>query len=205
MALLPQVGTLGRTIHLAISAMLLTAVAAVGVSAVAEATTSNEAHPYTVTIRDVAGDMVGRLVLKPEGYARSRLSVTVKGLAPGFHGFHIHSVGVCDPAAVDPATGKVSPFFTAGGHFDLTGSTHANHSGDLPPLLVAQDGSGTASVVTDRFRLRQLTDADGSAVIVHALPDNLANIPARYSSTGPDEATLRTGDAGGRVACGTLK
>ncbi|MFD9943538.1 superoxide dismutase family protein [Nonomuraea sp. NPDC059023] len=202
MAPLPQ----PRTLHLTICATLLTAVAAIGVSAVAQATaTTQEAHPVAVTIRDVAGKPVGTLALRPEGYTKSRLSVTVKGLPPGYHGFHIHATGICDPAAVDPATGKVSPFYTAGGHFDLGGSTHSHHSGDLPPLLVAADGSGTASVVTDRFRVRQLTDADGSAVIVHALPDNLANIPERYSATGPDEATQRTGDAGGRIACGPIK
>ncbi|NUP02892.1 MAG: superoxide dismutase [Nonomuraea sp.] len=158
-----------------------------------------------VVIRDARGVAVGRLTVLREGRAAARVSVVVKGLTPGFHGFHLHTTGVCDPKAVDPATGQVSPFFTAGGHFDPGGGTHAGHAGDLPPLLTGQDGSGTASVVTDRFGLRELTDADGSAVIVHALPDNLANIPARYAPDGPDEATLRTGDAGGRVACGVIR
>ncbi|NUR86738.1 MAG: superoxide dismutase, partial [Nonomuraea sp.] len=162
-------------------------------------------EPRSVLIRDTRGVVVGRLVLLREGRASARVSIVVKGLTPGFHGFHIHTSGVCDPQAVDPATGQVSPFFTAGGHFDPNGGTHAGHAGDLPPLLTAQDGSGTASVVTDRFRLRELTDADGSAVIIHALPDNLANIPARYAPNGPDEATLKTGDAGGRVACGVIR
>ena len=53
-------------------------------------------------------------------------------------------------------------------------------------------------------------DADGSAIMVHALPDNLANIPTRYQSAtegvlGPDSATLATGDAGGRVAGGVVQ
>lgn len=44
---------------------------------------------------------------------------------------------------------------------------------------------------------------------MHALPDNFANIPTRYQSMtegtfGPDSATLPTGDAGGRVACGVV-
>jgi superoxide dismutase, Cu-Zn family len=44
--------------------------------------------------------------------------------------------------------------------------------------------------------------------MVHALPDNLANIPDRYTAggvPGPDTATLNTGDAGGRVACGAIE
>jgi Cu-Zn family superoxide dismutase len=44
---------------------------------------------------------------------------------------------------------------------------------------------------------------------VHAGADNFANIPTRYQSTtegvlGPDSATLATGDAGARVACGVV-
>src|SRR5919106_6373797 len=36
-------------------------------------------------------------------------------LSSGFKGFHVHANGVCDPAAVDPATGGTGPFFSAGG------------------------------------------------------------------------------------------
>jgi superoxide dismutase, Cu-Zn family len=52
------------------------------------------------------------------------------------------------------------------------------------------------------------------AVIVHAAPDNFANIPDRYVSSGddlpdgygsgPDNPTLATGDAGARIACGVI-
>ncbi|GAA3444054.1 superoxide dismutase family protein [Planomonospora venezuelensis] len=194
-----------RRTHLAVAAVLAAGVAGVGVSAAAEAAPERGGHHATAVIRDTGGTAVGRLTISHAGYGKARVSVTVKGLAPGFHGFHIHTTGVCDPAAVDPATGKVTPFFTAGGHFDLGKGSHGGHSGDLPPLLAGGDGTGTASVVTDRFRVSHLTDGDGSAVIVHALPDNLAHIPERYSPAGPDEATLKTGDAGGRVACGVIR
>ncbi|MFF4192210.1 superoxide dismutase family protein [Nonomuraea sp. NPDC001831] len=202
---MPKARTFGRT-HLALCLALAAGVAAIGVSAVADATAARPGDPRPVVIRDTSGVAVGRLSILREGFGTARVSVSVKGLTPGFHGFHIHTTGLCDPKAVDPATGQVSPFFTAGGHLDLAGgAVHPGHSGDLPPLLVGKDGSGSASVVTDRFGLRELTDADGSAVIVHALPDNLANIPARYAPDGPDEATHRTGDAGGRTACGVIR
>jgi Cu-Zn family superoxide dismutase len=47
-------------------------------------------------------------------------------------------------------------------------------------------------------------------VIVHALPDNYANIPTRYRSAqagapGPDADTLKAGDSGGRVVCGVVR
>jgi Cu-Zn family superoxide dismutase len=80
----------------------------------------------------------------------------------------------------------------------------------MPPLLVQRDGKARLAFQTDRFSVGDLFDADGSAVIVHAAPDNLAHIPPRYVSSttgepGPDAATLATGDAGARVACGVIK
>ena len=75
--------------------------------------------------------------------------------------------------------------------------------GDLVPLLVKQNGTATLRVTTDRFRLADLRDGDGSAVVVHAGPDNLAHIPPRYAPQ-PDAQTLATGDSGERVACGAI-
>jgi Cu-Zn family superoxide dismutase len=87
-------------------------------------------------------------------------------------------------------------------------TVHGDHAGDMPPLLVTADGDAWATFVTDRFTLDELRDADGSAVMVHAGRDNLANIPPeRYSAAGvpgPDATTLMTGDAGARVACGVI-
>jgi Cu-Zn family superoxide dismutase len=71
-------------------------------------------------------------------------------------------------------------------------------------LFVSADGTGEARFKTDRFAVADLIDADGSALIVHAAPDNYANIPTRYVAV-PDATTLATGDAGGRVACGVVE
>jgi Cu-Zn family superoxide dismutase len=106
------------------------------------------------------------------------------GLTAGFHGFHVHSVGVCDPAAKD-AAGATVPFFSAGGHYNpVTTNTHGAHAGDMPPLLVAADGNAVLRFKTDRFKVRELLDSDGSAVIMHAAPDNLANIPGTTAAGG---------------------
>jgi superoxide dismutase, Cu-Zn family len=47
-------------------------------------------------------------------------------------------------------------------------------------------------------------DDEGTAVMVHAGPDNFANIPERYAPNGPDADTLKTGDSGDRIACGVV-
>ncbi|GLX00210.1 superoxide dismutase family protein [Microtetraspora sp. NBRC 16547] len=199
----------GRT-HLALAVTLALGGAVVGSSA-AEAAPGHIARPLDATLRDAAGKRVGVLRIEDEGPQSTRITVSVWGLPAGFHGFHVHSAGTCDARAVDPATG--SPFTTAGGHLDLdTSGHHGGHSGDLPALLVGQNGTGRASFVTDRFRVAQLSDADGSAVVVHALPDNYGNIPTRYThpadatgTTGADATTLKAGDTGNRIACGVLR
>ena len=109
----------------------------------------------------------------------------------------MHAIGQC-----------VAPFTSAGGHYNPGGAGRA-HAGDMPSLLVLDDGTAQAQFATDNFTIDELYDADRSAIIVHAAPDNFANIPTRYQSTtegtfGPDSATLATGDAGAQVACGVV-
>jgi Cu-Zn family superoxide dismutase len=153
----------------------------------------------TTVLRTGAGRVVGTATLTKLG-GKVLVSASVRGLAAGFHGFHVHTVGSC-----------VAPAFTsAGAHFNPKGVGHGQHAADFPALLVNADGTGEARFKTDRFAIADLFDADGSALVVHANADNLANIPARYHSHtedkfGPDSATLATGDAGDRAACGVLR
>jgi len=191
----------------AVAAVLAAGLALLLPSSTASAT-SADVLGARATVRNAAGATLGTVTILSVG---GKLIVTgaLTGVAPGFHGFHIHSVGICDPLAVDPATGAVSPFFTAGGHLNPGGTTHGHHAGDLPSLLVASDGTVASASQTDAVTLAQIFDADGSAFIVHAGPDNSANIPTRYVSSatgvaGPDAATLATGDSGSRFGCGVI-
>ncbi|TDD73304.1 superoxide dismutase family protein [Actinomadura rubrisoli] len=199
------------------SGVHLTAVATIGglaatlaVSAGVQAATGGGQQDLTAQLRDVQGNVVGTLSVEEASMGHERVTVRVSKVPAGFHGLHVHTTGKCDPQAVDPSTGKVSPFFTAGGHLSLdAGKGHPGHSGDLPTLLVDEAGRGVGVSVTDRFQTQHLLDADGSAIVLHALPDNHANIPERYTSAdgkkGPDAETLKAGDSGGRFACGVIQ
>lgn len=135
-------------------------------------------------------------------------------LTAGFKGFHVHGNGVCDPTAVDPATGAVVPFFSAGGHYNPTSVTHGNHGGDMPVLQVNTNGEAWSRFKTDRF---DVEDIVGRAVIVHAAADNFGNVPVgsgatQYTanSTGTTNTTAtgltaNTGNAGARYACGVIE
>ena len=122
------------------------------------------------------------------------ITLKVKGLKPGRHGVHLHAIGKCEPPG----------FTAAGGHFDPgpAGNTdpdanHPFHMGDIPNLEVGANGSGTLKAVTTRVTLSDgplsLFDADGTAIIIHANPDQgITGDPKSGVSGGP------------RVACGVV-
>lgn len=132
-------------------------------------------------------------------------------LTPGFHGMHIHDVGKCEVNSVAPSGGPPGDFLSAGGHFNGGGQGgHPNHAGDLSSLQVRGDGTALLVTTTNAFDKADLIDGDGTAIIIHADPDNFSNIPGdRYEQTDgsppPDETTLATGDGGKRVACGVIR
>ncbi len=149
-----------------------------------------EGSAAKAVLHDVSGNPVG-VVKLTENAGAVRVRVEVQGLPAGFHGFHVHTIGECTP-----------PFTSALGHFNPGGAGHPGHAADMPVLLVNADGTGEARFVSDRYAL---ADVLGRALIVHANPDNYANIPTRYAAGGPDATTLATGDAGGRIACGVIE
>lgn len=156
---------------------------------------------------DTEGRPAGSVSLR-RGDAGLIVRARVQGLQPGFHGFHVHEVGACDPNAREGA--ERSPFASAGEHLARGDAVHGDHAGDLPPVLAGEDGEAFYTVSTERLTIEQLTEGDRTAFVVHAEPDNVAHVPERYSSDrgrggGPDRRTLRTGDSGVRVACGEIR
>lgn len=218
-----------RYVRLATAASVAAAVALTALALTAPSGSASSAcrkkKQAKAVLRNTAGERIGVVEFWADGSCVTRvvarigqfnLSGESSRLDEGFHGFHIHTTGRCDRNATD-TEGNASPFFTAGGHWNPDDRNHGNHRGDLPPLLATTGGLARANVLTDRFTTNRLFDGDGSAVIVHAGADNLANVPAetedggeRYHShvddgMGPDEDTLATGDAGSRFACGVVK
>jgi Cu-Zn family superoxide dismutase len=164
---------------------------AAGLGAPLRALGAQEGTRATMVLRDLTGTQVGVGTFTQQG-GRVLVQVETSGLPAGFHGFHVHAVGDCDAS---------TSFMSAGGHYNPMSMSHADHGGDMPSLYVLGDGSANLGFTTDRFTVDTLLG--GRALIVHADPDNFANIPARYGVT-LDETTLATGDAGGRIACGTF-
>ncbi|MDX1656087.1 MAG: superoxide dismutase [Cu-Zn] SodC [Candidatus Competibacteraceae bacterium] len=135
----------------------------------------------TVTLRDT--DM-GMLII-PD----------LQGLEPaGAHGFHVHQNPDCGPAIKD---GEMTAGVAAGGHYDPEDSgVHMGpyqtdgHLGDLPALIVDEDGSATVHLLAPRLQVEELM---GRSIIIHQGGDNYRDEPKSL------------GGGGARIACAVVE
>ncbi len=144
----------------------------------------------TAVMKDMNGNDIGIARFTEDDIGAVHIDVSVKGISPGKHGIHIHEIGKCDPT-----------FAAAGAHYDPAGKKHGlsnpegPHAGDLPELNVSETGEGRLSTTTILVTLSPgkttLLDKDGSALVIHAGPD--------------DQMTDPTGNSGDRIACGIIE
>ncbi|MFI7003807.1 superoxide dismutase[Cu-Zn] [Nocardia sp. NPDC050175] len=158
-----------------------------------------------VDLKDAAGASVATANIVKDGN-HLQFTVEAHGLRPGFHGLHVHSIGKCEANSVAPTGGPAGDFLSAGGHLQVGSANTHPASGDLTSLEVRSDGTAKLVTTTDALTL---DDLKNKALMIHADADNFGNIPNRYlradGVAGPDDTTLATGDAGGRVACGVIQ
>ena len=135
---------------------------------------------------DAEGGQVGTVAFGDDE-GKLGIVVVINGLTGGEHGMHLHETGNCDPAGENT-------FTQAGGHFNPGGMTHPNHAGDLGNLVVDDAGNalllGSLGTLTFDDGEFGLADADGTAFVIHADPDDLATDPS--------------GNSGARIACAVL-
>lgn len=139
--------------------------------------------PVTASFKGIGGSVT--LTPAPKGVL---LKVEATGLTPGWHAIHLHEKGDCSDAA----------FKLAGAHTHGTApvvhgllNPAATDTGDLPNIYAAADGTARAQLFTTMASMAGLQDADGSAVVIHAMPDDYTSQPI--------------GGAGDRVGCAVIK
>ena len=145
------------------------------------------------TLQSAAGEPRGTAELWQDRNNLVHVELELTGLPPGEHGIHFHAVGKCE--------GGSTAFSTAGAHYNPLGRQHGlnnpqgPHNGDAPNITVGSDGKADVKFTTDRVSLlpgsTSLFDADGSAIVIHAAPD--------------DQTSQPSGNSGARIACGTVR
>lgn len=119
------------------------------------------------------------------------VEVSIIGLKPGSHGFHVHEKG-------DLSDGCLS----TGGHYNPdrlahgAPQDHIRHVGDLGNIVADQAGVARTSFTDQVISLFGARSIIGRGVVVHAEIDDFGK------TDHPD--SQKTGNAGGRVGCGVI-
>lgn len=131
---------------------------------------------------------MARLSATPAGQVT--LSIDLSGLPAGArHGMHLHAVGKCDAPGFVSAGPHLNPNTRQHGTDNPSGS----HLGDLPNLSIKADGTASAELQLSGQAselMPLLFDADGTALVIHAGPDDYRTDPS--------------GNSGARIGCGVL-
>ncbi len=167
---------------------LLLAAAALAALGVAAAV----AEEMSSTVVNGKGDKIGTITVKdgPHGLVVG-VALDKGALTAGPHGIHVHEHGDCSDSGFMASKGHVNPAKTEHGFLNPKGP----HPSDLPNIWAHEDGSVRAEMFVVGMTLSggdaSLVDQDGSAIVIHANPD--------------DHLSQPIGGAGARVACAVFK
>ena len=139
-----------------------------------------------VDIANAKGANVGMAMISPAKGGGVAIDLTLKGLPPGEHGIHLHSVPRCE-----------APFTSAGTHFNPTNKKHGllnpdgPHAGDLPNFTVTANGTAQTTITNKNVTMGAGANSIlGTALVIHEKADDLKSDPA--------------GNAGSAIACGAI-
>ena len=134
----------------------------------------------------------GTIVFKELTKTKIEITVNLKNLKPGKHGFHIHETGNLEEGCKSCCA-----------HFNPTNSNHGGpkdkerHVGDLGNILADKNGICNMTFTDNVIRLRgRKYNIIGRSAIIHEKEDDLGK--------GGDKESLKTGNAGARIGCAVI-
>lgn len=134
---------------------------------------------------------IGTAIFRQDAQGLVTLELKLEGLEEGEYGMHIHTVGLATAPTFEDAGGHFNPEDVEHGTESETGP----HAGDLPNLVVGEDGTVDEIIEIPHVSLdpegeNTLNSTDGTTLIIHEGTD--------------DYTTQPTGDAGDRQAAAVI-
>ena len=121
----------------------------------------------------------------------TKIEVDLKGLPPGKRGFHIHEKGNLSEGCTSLCA-HYNPFKNTHGGLNEENS----HVGDLGNIEVDKNGNVKCVIKAKRVRLTGEYSVIGRSIVIHEKEDDCGK--------GGDDESLKTGNAGKRIACGII-
>lgn len=137
------------------------------------------------------GKRHGEVVFTELASGKVRVQVRVSGIAPGLHGFHIHTTGDLREGC-ESLCAHYNPHNTNHGGRN----SKERHVGDLGNIKANRNGVACSNFTDDQISLSGRHSIIGRSCIVHADRDDLGK--------GGNAESLKTGNAGKRILCGVV-
>ena len=131
-----------------------------------------------------------------------QIKISISGISPGKHGLHIHEYGDLTEGCSSLCS-----------HFNPTKSVHGGrnseerHLGDLGNVVADENGNVETTIYDKMLRITGDFGIVGRSVVLHADEDDLGKGGIKNGEIVDEEKheeSLRTGNAGKRIACGII-
>ena len=151
-----------------------------------DAPAEGESQGGTGGLMAADGGQLGNVSVSATPSGHALVLINAEGFPEGVHGVHLHQVGACEGPT----------FESAGPHIGEEGQHGVRieagpHPGDLPNAHVGSDGQLMMEGFAIGLTLDMVFDEDGSALVVHARPDDYESQPG--------------GESGDRIACAVIE
>lgn len=154
-------------------------------------------------LTNTVNNVSGYIEFEETNDKRIMISIKIKGLKKGKHGFHIHEAG----DLTDECQSACS-------HFNPTNKKHGGpedkerHAGDLGNIVANSKGEVNMRMIDDVIKLKGKYSIIGRCVVIHENEDDLGKGGLDKNGNVIDKVlnneSLKTGNAGKRIACGVI-